>query len=71
MGTEPVWAVAVGVGLGGEHLTPVILAGAVLVVAATYYGQHVERRHRLGLPRTGAGTLVEAGPDLIKPGRAA
>ena len=54
MGTEPVWAVAVGVGVGGEHLTPAIVAGAVLIVAATSYGQQVERRHRLGGP-TGGG----------------
>ena len=49
MGTEPVWAVLVGVSLGGERLTLLAGAGAVLVVAATYYGQHVERVHRLGL----------------------
>jgi len=48
MGTEPVWAVLVGVSLGGERLTLLAAAGAVLVVAATYYGQHVERVHRLG-----------------------
>ena len=48
MGTEPVWAVLVGVSLGGEALTLVGAAGAVLIVAATYVGQHVERKHRLG-----------------------
>lgn len=48
MGTEPVWAVLVGVSLGGERLTVLMAAGAVLIVGATYYGQHVERRHRLG-----------------------
>ncbi|SEQ55176.1 DMT family transporter [Microlunatus flavus] len=48
MGTEPVWAVAVGVTLGGESLSVVTAGGAVLIVAATYYGQHVERNHRLG-----------------------
>ena len=60
MGTEPVWAVAVGVGVGGEHLTSVIVVGAVLVVAATYLGQHVERRHRLGLPAAGGRSPVLA-----------
>ena len=29
MGTEPVWAVAVGVGIGGEHLTVATAVGAV------------------------------------------
>ena len=57
MGTEPVWAVLVGVSLGGESLTVVTTAGAVLIVAATYYGQHVERTHRL-----------EAAPVAARPG---
>ena len=35
MGTEPVWAVLVGVSLGGEALTVVGAVGAVLIVAAT------------------------------------
>lgn len=51
MGTEPVWAVAVGVGLGGESLTVLMALGAALIVAATSYGQHVERTHRLGAAR--------------------
>jgi drug/metabolite transporter (DMT)-like permease len=50
MGTEPVWAVAVGVVVGGEALTTVTAVGAVLIVTATYVGQHVERVHRLALP---------------------
>jgi drug/metabolite transporter (DMT)-like permease len=72
MGTEPVWAVAVGIGVGGEHLTPAIVAGAVLIVAATYYGQHVERRHRLGLLPGGLGFpgAVDE-PELLEPGHAA
>ena len=50
MGTEPIWAVAVGAGIGGESLTAVGASGAVLVLAATWYGQHVERTHRLAQP---------------------
>ncbi|MFI5551789.1 DMT family transporter [Streptomyces sp. NPDC051738] len=46
LGTEPVWAVAVGIALGGEHLTPLTGLGAALMVAGTYWGQAVERRHR-------------------------
>jgi drug/metabolite transporter (DMT)-like permease len=48
LGTEPVWAVAVGIVLGGEHLTLVASIGAVLVVAGAYGGQRIERRHRVG-----------------------
>ncbi|MEV8098065.1 DMT family transporter [Kitasatospora sp. NPDC085879] len=46
LGTEPVWAVAVGIGLGGERLTAPAALGAVLMVAGTYWGQSVERAHR-------------------------
>jgi drug/metabolite transporter (DMT)-like permease len=45
MGTEPVWAVAVGIGIGGERLTALAAAGAALIVAATFAGQRIERRH--------------------------
>lgn len=46
LGTEPVWAVAVGIGLGGERLTVLAALGAALMVAGTYWGQAVERAHR-------------------------
>ncbi|MFE7270245.1 DMT family transporter [Streptomyces sp. NPDC057623] len=46
LGTEPVWAVAVGVALGGDHLGPLTGLGAALLVAGTYWGQAVERAHR-------------------------
>lgn len=50
LGTEPVWAVAVGIGLGGEHLTVLTALGAVLMVAGTYWGQAVERDFRAAAP---------------------
>jgi drug/metabolite transporter (DMT)-like permease len=50
MGTEPLWAVAVGVSIGGERLTAVAAVGAVLVLAATWYGQRVESAHRQVVP---------------------
>lgn len=53
MGTEPVWAVLIGLSLGGERLGPVSAAGAVLVVVATFWGQRVETRHRLDLAALG------------------
>lgn len=46
LGTEPVWAVAAGVALGGEHLAAPAVAGAVLMLGGTYWGQAIERVHR-------------------------
>ncbi|MET7478843.1 DMT family transporter [Streptomyces sp. NPDC005648] len=54
LGTEPVWAMAVGIALGGERLTALTALGAALMVAGTYWGQAVERAHRTaGPPGTG------------------
>ncbi|WP_367320158.1 DMT family transporter [Streptomyces sp. HUAS ZL42] len=50
LGTEPVWAAAFGVALGGEHLTALTGLGAALMVAGTYWGQSVERAHRTARP---------------------
>lgn len=57
MGTEPVWALAVGVAVGGDALGLPGLGGAVLIVAASYVGQAIERRHRRAL----------AAPDVACP----
>ncbi|CAM5491082.1 hypothetical protein SALBM311S_08647 [Streptomyces alboniger] len=46
LGTEPIWAAAVGIALGGEHLTLFTGLGAALMLAGTYWGQAVERDHR-------------------------
>jgi drug/metabolite transporter (DMT)-like permease len=46
MGTEPVWALLVGVVLAGEVTGPVGLLGAAVIVAASYSAQAIERRHR-------------------------
>ncbi|SOE33323.1 Permease of the drug/metabolite transporter (DMT) superfamily [Streptomyces sp. OK228] len=46
LGTEPVWAVVVGVCLGGEGFTVLAALGAALMVTGTYWGQHIERTHR-------------------------
>ncbi|MDQ0937387.1 drug/metabolite transporter (DMT)-like permease [Streptomyces turgidiscabies] len=46
LGTEPIWAAAIGIALGGEHLTPLTALGATLMVTGTYWGQSVERAHR-------------------------
>ncbi|MEU6865806.1 DMT family transporter [Streptomyces sp. NPDC046876] len=39
LGTEPLWAAAAGIALGGEHLAPAGLAGAALVLAGTAWGR--------------------------------
>ena len=46
LGTEPIWAVAIGISLGGERLTVWACLGAVLMIAGTYWGQAIERTHR-------------------------
>ncbi|MFF4585970.1 DMT family transporter [Streptomyces sp. NPDC001388] len=50
LGTEPVWALLVGVGFGDERLTALSVLGAALIVAGTYWGQAVERGARLPHP---------------------
>ncbi len=54
MGTEPVWALAAGVAVGGEAVGAPGLVGAALIVAASYAGQAIERRHRRALAARGA-----------------
>jgi drug/metabolite transporter (DMT)-like permease len=46
LGTEPVWAVVVGVSLGGEKLGLIGIIGAVLIVGSTYIGQQIEQHSR-------------------------
>lgn len=46
LGTEPIWAVAVGITLGGERLTVWTSLGAALMIAGTYWGQAIELRGR-------------------------
>ncbi|WP_055587684.1 DMT family transporter [Peterkaempfera griseoplana] len=61
LGTEPVWAVVVGIGLGGERLTVVAVLGALLMVAGTYWGQAVEAAHRTALRTEPA----QVGPPVL------
>ncbi len=56
LGTEPVWAVLIGIGLGGEHLTGLAAAGIALVLGGTFWGQRVERAHRTGAAGVPAGS---------------
>ncbi|MEK2476812.1 DMT family transporter [Streptomyces noursei] len=52
LGTEPIWAVAIGISVGGERLTLWAALGAVLMIAGTYWGQAIERTHRTTTART-------------------
>jgi drug/metabolite transporter (DMT)-like permease len=54
LGTEPVWAVVVGISIGGESLAILGIFGAVLIIGSSYFGQKIESRHRLAkqLPQT-------------------
>lgn len=46
LGTEPIWAVVIGISLGNEHLTVLAVIGALLMLAGTFWGQSIERAHR-------------------------
>jgi drug/metabolite transporter (DMT)-like permease len=50
LGTEPIWAVAISIGLGDEHLTAPALLGAALMLVGTTWGQSIERDHRESRP---------------------
>ncbi|MFF4261940.1 DMT family transporter [Streptomyces virginiae] len=39
LGTEPLWAAVAGIALGGDHLGPLGLAGALLVLVGTAWGR--------------------------------
>jgi drug/metabolite transporter (DMT)-like permease len=47
LGTEPVWAVVVGVSIGGESLALLGVFGAALIIGSSYFGQKIESEHRL------------------------
>ncbi|MFI5689067.1 DMT family transporter [Streptomyces sp. NPDC051636] len=52
LGTEPIWAVAIGISVGGERLTLWATLGAMLMIAGTYWGQAIERTHRTTTAKT-------------------
>lgn len=60
LGTEPMWAAAVGIALAGDRLTPVSATGAALILLATTWGRRIEVRSReqptCGLDPLPAGT---------------
>jgi drug/metabolite transporter (DMT)-like permease len=63
LGTEPLWAVLIGLCLAGDVLGAAGAAGAVLVIAGTFWGQRIETRHRARPPaRRDTGAALPAGP---------
>jgi drug/metabolite transporter (DMT)-like permease len=50
LGTEPVWAVIVGMTIGGEKLALIGFFGAALIIGSSYFGQKIETQHRLLKP---------------------
>jgi drug/metabolite transporter (DMT)-like permease len=49
LSTEPVWAVVIAAGIGGELLGPIGILGAALIIGASMFGQRIEARFREGL----------------------
>ena len=49
MGTEPIWAVLIGISIGQESLGLLGFAGAALIIGGTYLGLRAETRHRSAL----------------------
>ncbi|MDH6532831.1 drug/metabolite transporter (DMT)-like permease [Aurantimicrobium minutum] len=47
LGTEPIWAVLIGVSLGSETLGWLGIAGAILIIVASYRAQTIELKHRI------------------------
>jgi drug/metabolite transporter (DMT)-like permease len=47
LGTEPIWAAVVGIGIAHESIAPAGYAGIALILAGTAWGRSVEQRHRL------------------------
>lgn len=46
LGTEPIWALLVGVVLGGDRLGIFGAVGAALILVGAGWGQRIERKHR-------------------------
>lgn len=46
LSTEPIWAVVVGITVGGETLAALGVIGAILILGSTFWGQRIETHHR-------------------------
>lgn len=74
MGTEPIWAVLIGVGIGREALELPGIIGAALIITGTYLGLRAETHHRspptprghspAGTPASGIARQVDPAAEL-------
>ncbi len=46
LGTEPLWAAAIGISLAGDPVTAVSLCGAALVLIGTYWGRSIDNQRQ-------------------------
>ena len=61
LGTEPVWAVLVGVGFAGDRVTGIGLVGAALVLAGTNWGRSTLARFQLQVEHAQPDHITEIG----------
>lgn len=67
LGTEPLWATAIGVGIAQEGLDLAGWCGVLLVLAGTFWGRRIEQRHREG--HDGGFSARSERPDAVEPSR--
>ena len=70
MGTEPIWAVLIGLTIGRETLGAPGVIGAALIILGTYIGLRAEARHRIPCQPVTAGRPAESVPGPPLPGTA-
>lgn len=58
LGTEPIWAASTGVLLGGDAVTVVGVAGALLILCATNWARRIEARAEIALLQGASRTLT-------------
>nr|WP_231709837.1 DMT family transporter [Arthrobacter zhangbolii] len=63
MGTEPIWAVLIGITIGQETLAVLGFIGAALIIIGTYIGLRAEARHRSSRHPVSGGIPEAAAPQ--------
>ncbi|MFI9049229.1 DMT family transporter [Streptomyces sp. NPDC053427] len=69
LGTEPIWALLVGVLLGGDRLGVLGAVGAALILVGAGWGQRIERLHREAKEKNGSVAGAERVPEPAEGGR--
>lgn len=65
LGTEPLWATAIGIGIAHEGLDLAGWCGVLLVLAGTFWGRRIEQRHREH--NNGEARAHSERPDALEP----